>query len=99
MVCKLIGLKYGSFTSKDTGEVIEFTNVFATNAKALSEYKKGTYSSGYIPATYKGKYLARSASDYECLIGTLVDLRFDLVPGFKEPVLVDILSVPEEIKK
>ena len=43
--------------------------------------------------------MERPSEEYDCLINQMVVLVFDQVFGSKNPELVDIKSVSEEVKK
>lgn len=99
MLCKLLGIKYGTFTNKDTGELISFSKICVCDPKPVNDQKNGVYTIGQFPVEYKGRFLVKSAEEYTPFVGDLVDLKFDCVLGYKDPELVDIVSVPAEVRK
>ena len=45
---------------------------------------------GYEVSEFRSKFLERPSSDYDTLLGKVVNLTFDTVYGSKNPELVDI---------
>lgn len=99
MLCKLLGVKYGTFTDQKTGELVSFSKVWVCDPKPINVCKKGVYNIGQFPTEYKGRFLMKPAEEYVPFVGDLVDLKFDCVLGYKDPELVDIVSVPAEVRK
>lgn len=99
MTGKLIAHKFGEFPDKDTGEMISYDKFIVMGNKQISVDGKGSHYRGYDIKEYRAKYLERPSEEYDCLINQIVVLVFDQVFGSKNPELVDIKSVSEEVKK
>lgn len=87
---RLVAHKSGNFTSKDTGEVINYDKFIVMSEMRVDHIEANREYHGFEISEFRGKFLGRPSSEYDALLGKVVNLTFDQVYGSKNPELVDI---------
>lgn len=87
---RLVAHKFGSFIKKDTGEVINYDKFVVMSEMRVDHIDAGREYHGFEISEFRAKFLGRPSSEYDALLGKLVNLTFDQVYGSKNPELVDI---------
>ena len=88
----LVAHKSGNFTNKETGELINYDKFVVMSEMRVDHIESNREYHGYEISEYRAKFLGRPSSEYDALLGKVVNLTFDQVYGSRNPELVDIIE-------